>query len=131
MDGGMDEGWMEAQPKQGLLASSSLPSVILPVEPPPESFPPPIIFIVFPADTKSRRSSALVSVHFCIEKYVIFFFLNLLFSVISEASKRLFFSVWTRTRLRLQLHVLGVHDVQIFGLDDARKHVVPATDAEA
>lgn len=76
--------------------NSSLTSVILPVELSPREAPPIIIiFIVFPVLLLPERSqriqklkqsvipaSALVSVQFCIEKYVVIF-LNLHFFLFS------------------------------------------------
>ncbi len=55
---------------------------------------------------------------------LVFFFLNPLFLILD-----VFFG-GSRTGLHLWLHVLGIHYVQVFGLNDMRKHVVPKHRAE-
>lgn len=126
--------------KQGVLACSSLTSVILPVELSPREAPPIIIFIVFPVLLLPERSqriqklkqsvipaSALVSVYSFALKNMWLFFKSSLFPFLSFflLDSMCLFPCGSRTRLHLQLHVLGIHDVQVFGLNDAREHVVP------
>lgn len=131
--------WHQRKVKQGVLAHPVFIFLLLfpqvelsPPErfhlsiiPPPHTTDPissasPVSVLVGYKNQNSRHflPPLLRPYSFALKNMCVFFFFLILILIF-------FFPCESRIRLRLQLHVLGVHYVQVFGLNDMRKHVVP------